>query len=380
MCCFLKFQADKFLFIALKIRYSNLTVLCKYFLSEKGKALKKPNWVSISTSRDDGDIVEAFVRCNSKWIDEFIFLDDSSDSTKNILKRLSKEGYKIEVHDRKKLGMNQVEAMNWAYRNTIESGRADVIAPLDLDEIMIIESMGNKSEISSYSEVVELKWRYFIPIAIDKLQTANYLRNNFRSIPKSLATAKILVPKRCFENSYIGPGNHVLIRTENGNLTSTNFPMLDLNEVWLAHFPIRSAEQIMQKVIIALATVRTKQGRFGDGEGIHLLPLMREIYQYNYNLNLESMQVMAANYGDYEWPHRRYSFLNHDPRRSWDSTSYQNRFDDSHVQIPDHVIKYADLGKINAFLGLGELIEELTVKIASLLSLNDVNYLQYRAE
>ena len=50
---------------------------------------------SISCIKNEADLIEDFVRINSTFIDTFVFIDDSSDDTSLILKKLAHEGFKI---------------------------------------------------------------------------------------------------------------------------------------------------------------------------------------------------------------------------------------------------------------------------------------------
>jgi hypothetical protein len=52
---------------------------------------------SLTCSKNEEDIVEAFIRLNSRIVDTFIFFDSSTDSTREILSKLKNEGFNILV-------------------------------------------------------------------------------------------------------------------------------------------------------------------------------------------------------------------------------------------------------------------------------------------
>ena len=52
---------------------------------------------AICSTKNEGDIVEAFVRLNAKICTSFFFADDSTDNTRAILTRLGGEGYDINL-------------------------------------------------------------------------------------------------------------------------------------------------------------------------------------------------------------------------------------------------------------------------------------------
>lgn len=130
------------------------------------------NIASFGCTKNEEDIIETFVRVNSRFINRFVFFDDSTDSTRSILQGLISEGFKITVLDQKYEGdWKQDSFVNLALQQLVEEGNAfDFYCPLDADEFITFNSRNDfadelnkipKGHVGSY------RWKTFIPISAD---------------------------------------------------------------------------------------------------------------------------------------------------------------------------------------------------------------------
>ena len=98
-------------------------------------------WLAITCSRDDGDFIESFIRGNSRYIDKFVIIDDSTDNTVEILKKLRSEGFDIEVIKQKGIVSDQKAKTNWMLQKYGDPKKFAAVVPLDLDEIIVPKSL-----------------------------------------------------------------------------------------------------------------------------------------------------------------------------------------------------------------------------------------------
>ena len=87
------------------------------------------------------------------------------------------------------------------------------------------------------------------------------------------------------------PGNHSarsLSRIAIHEQTATSYH--------LAHFPVRSAEQIIVKNVLATHNLATRTDAL-SGEGFHVFPVLQMIRNRDYKLTLDDVANLAINYG-----------------------------------------------------------------------------------
>ena len=140
--------------------------------------------LSISTSKNDGDIVEAFIRSNSKYVDLFVILDDSTDNTVEIICKLQSEGYQIKVVSRHGNPASQVEVMNKALADYADPNKYCLALLLDLDEVVLAKSKNELINLGDATSPIAMLWTPFIPNGRDYLGSQDPLRSCFFSSPK----------------------------------------------------------------------------------------------------------------------------------------------------------------------------------------------------
>ena len=302
--------------------------------------------LSISTSKNDGDIVEAFIRSNSKYVDFFVILDDSTDNTVEIICKLQSEGYQIKVVSRHGNPASQVEVMNKALADYADPNKYCLALLLDLDEVVLAKSKNELINLGDATSPIAMLWTPFIPNGRDYLGSQDPLRSCFFSSPKIYSPVqKVAVPRKLF-SEIVMPGNH--------GLKSKLFPHelipVFLSDIRIGHFPVRFSGQIITKIITALATINIKKNRL-PGEASHLTPIMQLIRDSKFNLDKKVLQLIAKNYGAELLAPPSFGLLVKNYLRDVIGSSRRARL------LPNIEIKYLDLARINYIQLLDEIIE-----------------------
>lgn len=251
---------------------------------------------SITCSKNESDIIETFVRVNSRIVDFFIFIDDSIDETKNILNKLKNEGFSILVFDTDiRTKYDQSIFMTSGLMEGLKLGsEGDFYIPLDCDEFLTSENKENYLFELSKIPVSNLGyqfWATFIPICQDfSNENENALFKCFKQkLKKDPRFGKIIIPHYLGSQIIINAGSH------DARFISGENVMLYAIPCNLGHFPVRSAHQIIRKTIAALDGLIRKNNRV-QGEGFHVYKVMRKIIENNFDISLSELQEMAYKY------------------------------------------------------------------------------------
>jgi len=214
---------------------------------------------TISMMRNESDIIEAFARYHLQFVDGMLFIDHrSNDNSCQIVESLSKEGLPISLVKTNDLAYNQSRLINaYAYR-TAKKYRADWIIPLDLDECLHAPNLESPiQELTKYkgNKPVRIPWRTYVPTSRDNQEEKNpFKRITHRVYKEQKQYYKIAVPKKFLSNGYyITLGNHDIKSQKKGRIDR-----LIAKDTWIAHFPIRSVEQYISKILLGWLSVIIK--------------------------------------------------------------------------------------------------------------------------
>lgn len=206
--------------------------------------------ISISWVRNEEDIIEWFVRHNTRFVDRMIVIDNGSDDrTSAILHVLQQEGFHIDIHHDPTPIHRQDEALT-ALLAECSALCADWILPLDADEFLCM--MPGRDLFSLLSDmprdrVTLLPWRTYVPTVEDDPREPNPARRiRFRRDPEHPLFYKILAPESLasLPGMRIAPGSHALLHKEGSPLQTAV-----VEHLWLAHIPVRSVAQISRKIL-----------------------------------------------------------------------------------------------------------------------------------
>lgn len=207
--------------------------------------------VSITMVKNEVDIIESFIRYHLNIVDEMIILDNcSSDETPLIISKLIDEGLPIRLLDDSNNNFVQSFKMNILLDKAFKEYSADIVCVLDADEFLMSDDNINPREILNNLDLNEYylaKWITYVP-------TKDDLPDLF--IPKRITNVrdenvesffKVIVTKGIF-NMYspkLRMGNHSLSFPNNENRPKGSELTLKI-----AHFPVRSIEQLISKVSV----------------------------------------------------------------------------------------------------------------------------------
>ncbi|MDP7069175.1 MAG: hypothetical protein QF815_01505, partial [Candidatus Peribacteraceae bacterium] len=143
---------------------------------------------------------------------------------------------------------------------------ADWIVPLDADEFLC--ATGNIEEIlqsTPVDTVSLLPWKTYIPTTDDNVAEQDIrLRLQHRRSEEPHQYYKILIPSACVKNATISLGSHALLNTA----TKKPMPSEEHPNLWLAHFPVRSEEQLRKKIVLGWES-HQKNPDLQRGQGFH---------------------------------------------------------------------------------------------------------------
>jgi len=248
----------------------------------------------ICSTKNEGDIIEAFVRLNGKICNSFFFVDESTDNTREILRLLAGEGYDIHFLPRPQSGHNQPNSTKILISAVVRKMDPDLIFLLDADEVIIVrDRLLLSREMSNFpaNTYLSAPWKTYVPTSLDFFESTNPLYECF--VPRKergVPLRKASIPRLIMPTALPTAGNHTVV-------SSHGIPIREqvAQSYYLAHFPVRSSDQIVVKNLIAMHNLMSRTDVL-KGEGFHVFSIADLIRSRNYHLKLEDLQHLALNY------------------------------------------------------------------------------------
>ena len=210
-----------------------------------------PHCIAISWVRNEADIIEAWVRHNTQYCDHMmITVHQSEDNTLEILEQLCDEGLSISLHRNSERFYNQGAVLTQCMRNAVSAYGPSWIMPLDADEFLLSTSGKNVPSILAdlpQDRVALLPWKTYVPTVNDSGDEPHILKRiQHRRVQESPQYCKILIPPQIAAKDHIEIplGSHTLQDT----ITKESVTAQETSDLALAHFPVRSANQVRTKV------------------------------------------------------------------------------------------------------------------------------------
>lgn len=247
------------------------------------------NSVAICMVKNESDVIESFIRHNSKFIDRFVIIDNGSiDGTNEILKALISEGFDIEIFDESKSAFDHEYFMNKYIHSTLADSNFEFVFPLDSDEFIETDMSRDVFFATLPRDKFSLlKWKTYVPTSNDDASMV--------FVPKRITHSrkahfeefeKVVIPTELFikKQGRLAAGNHSV-----HNIPDHFF--WHHNHARIAHFPIRSEQQVVSKVAIGYINVLGSTN-WSDGDGFHWKAILDRIK----GKEVIELQNIALNY------------------------------------------------------------------------------------
>ena len=226
----------------------------------------------LCVAKNEADIIEAMVRHNLCYLDRLHVVDhDSADATPKILAALAAElPGRLTWESDTTRGHVQTALINARVRPLLaETGAAQLVL-LDADEFIRADPELFRSSLMASDAPILLPWVTFVPTSADDPTERNPVaRITHRRKLELRPTFKSTVPGGLGKRARIEAGNHAI----------GGFGMkagVQVEGLTLAHFPVRSCEQMTSKVLIGVWNIRLR-GQRERGEALQWYKLYERI-------------------------------------------------------------------------------------------------------
>lgn len=272
--------------------------------------------VGISMIRNESDIIESFVRHNLTLLDELHIVDHgSTDNSRKILNCLKEEGLPIHIYYYNELEFVPVTILNSMMKRLAEEDESiDYIFPLDADEFIYCPSRERLALFLSFiseDRVGMYTWRGYLP---NDTEYNPYFINSFtEQREENILTPKVIVPRTVAKKDKLTIGSHFMVNEKNEDVKSVAFissqhrnfhywfldrnrfdaKIIETEDFWIGHYPIRSANQQIKKVLEKSITMAVKEGGGEDSEWENQL---KALLNYNMKVSLEELREIAFQY------------------------------------------------------------------------------------
>lgn len=272
--------------------------------------------VGISMIRNESDIIEAFVRHNLTLLDELHIVDHgSTDNSKEILNCLKEEGLPIHIYYYNELEFIPVVILNNMMKRLVEGDESiDYIFPLDADEFIYCPSRERLELFLSFipnDRVGMYTWRGYLP---NSTEYNPYFINAFTDQrEENLLTPKVIVPREVAKKDKLTIGSHFMVNEKNEDVKGVAFissqhrsfhywfldrnrfdaRIIETEDFWIGHYPIRSANQQIKKVLEKSITMAIKDG---GGEDTEWEKQLKALLNYNMKVSLDELRLIAFKY------------------------------------------------------------------------------------
>jgi glycosyl transferase family 2 len=215
---------------------------------------EKMKIVGISMIRNDADIVEPFVRHTLRLLDHlFVIVHSPEDGTGEILKALHAEGLQMTLVFDGEPAFLQGERLTWLAREACAAIRPDFLFPLDADEFIVPADRGAIEPalalLPAGVPAARIRLRTFVPTSTDTADEPNPVqRIRYRIRDEARVHKAVLTSAFAADSTLVlDHGNHGLLRV---GARAQQVAVPWLRQLALAHYPVRSAAQVMNKTIV----------------------------------------------------------------------------------------------------------------------------------
>jgi hypothetical protein len=254
----------------------------------------RPKVAAVVMIKNECDIIEHFVRINSRAVDHIYIIDhNSNDSTLEILSRLVLEGLPLSVLRETQLDFKQADILTKQIKIIAASNAYDFIVPLDADEFIHCGDnnfgMLLASEIDKPGHCGHMRWVTYAPVPNTPSPIDSSIYDLFRMRSNEPTQYyKTIIPNEIAKICRLQEGSHFCI------LNNMRIVSIEVSAI-LQHVPIRSAAQITSKTLLGRHRLSIKPGRLLD-ETLHWDRIANFIKEKNYALSTKDVSWLACRY------------------------------------------------------------------------------------
>ena len=220
---------------------------------------------AVAMVRNEADIIESFVRHNLQYLDRLVVVDhNSDDGTAEILLQLQRENLPLTVERETILAFNQAHRLTQDARNLAVAEKPDWIFCLDADEFIRAPSRAALESVldGTPGDAVVIPWQTYLPS--EKVHDPRNPLAQARERPRidPIPEMKVVLSRKLASGNdwLLAHGNHGVSRADaSGAQQLLHTETLD--GIALAHFPIRSPDQLVKKVTLGWFGHRLLLGR-----------------------------------------------------------------------------------------------------------------------
>ena len=249
--------------------------------------------IGVSMVRNESDIIEAMIRQNLHYLDHLVIIDNaSSDETPRIVERLVSEGLPCELRIDSSKNHLQHVVLTQFLNTCLDQYDADRVIILDADEIIVADVNSFISEMSDQNNAILTPWVTYVPTDADDPNAKTVLsRITHRRKYESPEYCKVSVPKRYLRTAALGPGSH--------GFKSKGRKIKAVKSVTakLAHFPVRTSEQLLGKLLLGSWKVRTR--KHTTSEAFHWIALAKPFVEKPYISSTQLADIAKSYVADH---------------------------------------------------------------------------------
>ncbi len=245
---------------------------------------------------NESDIVEAFVRHTLAFVDRIhIVFHNSYDSSRAIVERMESDGLPVTIEEEHGLGFPRERMGDAVARRLANGGHWDFVLPLDADEFIVAtDRSALEAELSAAPAdgALSVAWLCYVPTAADDAADCNpitRIRHRLRAPHPHFRKVFFRAAALGDSDVYLADGNHYLL-----SRSGRAVPEKAAAGVFLAHFPIRSAQQFVSKVRMG-AVARELSDDFTENQSRHWRALAAD-GTLRPDMPFERLTALAADY------------------------------------------------------------------------------------
>jgi hypothetical protein len=232
--------------------------------------------VGLSMVGNEADIVEAFVRHHAPLLDRLtVIVHRPVDETADILEKLGKEGLPLALRRARHDAFRQAEEITGAARQLLREG-AEFVVLLDADEFVRVpddDYLRRALPALPAGRFGAWRWQGYVPLPGDDSRETNPLRRiRHRRREEGIDCFKVILTRAFLGEEYsLLEGNHCVMQAR-PDAPAVPAPMVEFKALRLAHFPVRSREQLETKAVLG------ELGKRGSGGDASLGSHWRKLY------------------------------------------------------------------------------------------------------